>query len=70
MTDYLANGYLAPANPAITRDGEGFCYGSAIHPHDGMVWNLQEGLGSWTPEPGDDLVALSEAAASNIEIED
>lgn len=66
LTDYSENGKLTPSNPAIVRDGEGFYYGSALHPHDGMVWDLQEGLGSWTPEPGDDLAAIASGAAEMV----
>lgn len=64
LTDYSDNGKLTPMNPAIVRDGEGFYYGSALHPHDGMVWDLQEGLGSWTPDADTDLDALAAQAAA------
>jgi hypothetical protein len=69
LTDYSENGSLTPSNPAIVRNGDGYYYGSALHPHDGMVWDLQEGLGSWTPEPGDDLQAVAEGAAEMVKSE-
>ncbi len=60
LTDSLKNdGRLTPSNPAIVRAGEGFYYGSALHGHAGMVWDLQEGLGPWTPENGDDIESLA-----------
>ena len=69
MTDYSENGKLTPSNPAIVRDGDGFYYGSALHPHDGMVWDLQVGLGAWTPEAGDNLESIAAAAAAAMEDE-
>jgi len=69
LTDYSENGDLTPSNPAIVRDGDGFEYNSALHPHDGMVWDLQEGLGSWTPEDGDDIESIAAGAAKMIESE-
>lgn len=67
MNDSLQNeGRLTPTNPAIVRDGDGFYYGSSIHQHDGMVWDLQEGLGSFEPKAGDDIDALSLSAAEMI----
>jgi hypothetical protein len=66
MTDYSENGKLTPSNPAIVRDGEGFYYGSALHPHDGTVWDLHEGLGAWTPAAGDDLESAAAAAAEMV----
>jgi hypothetical protein len=69
LRDYSENGELTPSNPAIVRDGDGFQYNSALHPHDGMVWDLQEGLGSWTPEVGDNIEAIAAGAAEMIESE-
>ena len=69
LTDYSENGKFTPINPAIVRDGDGFYYGSALHPHDGMVWDLQEGLGAWTPEAGDDLEAIADFAAEMVQSE-
>jgi hypothetical protein len=69
LTDYSENGKLTPSNPAIVRDGDGYYYGSALHPHDGMVWDLQEGLDAWMPEPGDDLEAIADVVAEMVESE-
>jgi hypothetical protein len=67
MADSIENnGSLTPHNPAIVRDGEGFSYQSALHPHDGMVWNMQEGLGNWTPENCDEIDLNAAAAAEMI----
>lgn len=71
LTDAVENnGLLTPSNPAIVRDGTGFYYGSALHPNDGMVWDLQEGLGAWTPKPGDDLDAIAAAIVTNGDFSD
>jgi len=67
MVDSFENdGSLTPHNPAIVRDGEGFYYGSSHHPHDGIVWDLQEGLENWTPETYDDIYLNAAAAAEMI----
>lgn len=66
MRDYAESGALTPSNPAIVRDGDGYCYQSALHHHDGIVWDLEEGLGTWTPEPGDDLEPIASACAASL----
>jgi hypothetical protein len=70
MQDYLDNdGSLGCHNPCLyvsdpdagTAD---VCYGSALEtPGCVVLWDLQEGLGNWTPEKGDDLDAISAGAA-------
>jgi len=67
LTDYMENeGKYTPHNPAIVRDQEGFCYTSALIPHDGMIWDLRDGLGYFEPEEGDDLPALAAGLAKLV----
>ena len=67
--DYSENGKLIPNNPAIVRDVAGYYYGPALHPHDDVVWDLREGFGTWTPEPGDNLSWLAICAADMVAAE-
>lgn len=72
IRDYQENAKLTPANPAIVKDGDGYYYGSSLIPHDGMVWDLQEGLGFWTPtdeHDPEDLAAFI-VGAENFRVED
>lgn len=66
MNDYLETGSLNKHNPCIYLYAESYHYGSAMEPHDEIVWDMQEGLGSWTPEKGDDITAISEGAAESL----
>ena len=68
MNDFQENGRLNRHNPAIMSDGDGaVCYGSSIgRPEESILWDLQEGLGSWEPEPGDDFAALARGAAAAV----
>jgi len=61
MTDHVENGRLTPSNPAIVRDGMGYDYRSALHPHDGLVWDLSEGLGWWAPDSAGDIDSMAAA---------
>ena len=67
MTDHVENeGRLTPSNPAIVKDGMGYDYGSALHPHDGLVWDLSEGLGWWTPDSTVDIDFFAKCAAKML----
>ena len=66
MNDYLETGSLNKHNPCIYLYADSYHYGSAMEPHDEIVWDLEEGLGNWTPEKGDNVTAISEGAAESI----
>lgn len=66
MNDYLETGSLNKHNPCIYLYAESYHYGSTMEPHDEIVWDIQEGLGNWAPEKGDDIKSISESAAKNL----
>ena len=70
MENYLERGeYTRTMHPAIIADRYGgIRYGSALEGQVGEVlWDLKnDGLGWWTPEPGDNLDALADAAADAV----
>lgn len=66
MDNYREHGWLSVTRPAIVRCGAGFAYQSALHPHDGAVWDLQEGLGAFEPDEDDDLDMLALNAAAVV----
>lgn len=65
IKDYQENGELTPTNPAIVKDGDDYYYSSSLHPYDAMVWDLQEGLGNWTPDADDDAEDVAAFIAAN-----